>query len=83
VEARDFTGLELVDEWKAYQRASSKSSGMKTDQIQGADYMGFLQGVWHTASNSSLSSDKEKSGQRFLIERSSFLLLPSRNPADQ
>jgi hypothetical protein len=45
-----FTGHDLVDEWKAYQSASSKSSGKRADQVQAADYMGFLQGVWDTAS---------------------------------
>jgi hypothetical protein len=45
-----FSGHDLVDEWKAYQRASSKSSLKRADQVQAADYMGFLQGVWDTAS---------------------------------
>jgi hypothetical protein len=45
-----FSGQDLVDEWKAYQRVTSKSSGKRTDQVQAADYMGFLQGVWDTAS---------------------------------
>ena len=45
-----FSGRDLVDGWNAYQRASSKSSGKRTDQIQAADYMGFILGVWNSAS---------------------------------
>ena len=51
-----FSGRDLADEWKAYQRATSKTSGMRTDQVQAADYMGFLQGVWYAAGYYSLKA---------------------------